>query len=71
MRVDGTFHQLSSKHLGRYVGEFTGRHDMRPLDTAGQMGLVAEGLVGKRLGYADLVSTPEPAGAGILAGDPF
>ena len=67
----GTFHQLSEAHLHRYVAEFAGRHNMRPLGTVEQMGLVAEGMVGKRLRYADLVATPDSVGASIPVGDPF
>ena len=51
----GTFHQLSAKHLDRYVQEFAGRHNMRPLDTAEQMRKVAGGLVGRRLTYRELI----------------
>ena len=63
----GTYHQMSKAHLHRYVNEFTGRHNIRPLDTAEQMGSVAVGMVGKRLRYDDLIATPEP----ITAGEPF
>ena len=52
----GTFHQMSEKHLDRYVCEFAGRHNARPLDTADQMRRVARGLVGRGLRYSDLVS---------------
>ena len=31
---DGVYHHFSKKHLGRYVTEFEGRHNRRPLDTA-------------------------------------
>ena len=51
----GTYHQMSVKHLDRYVGEFAGRHNARPLDTLVQMGCIAQGLVGKRLRYQDLI----------------
>ena len=27
----GTFHKFSEKHLARYVGEFAGRHNDRPM----------------------------------------
>ena len=50
----GTFHHVSPKHLGRYVGEFSGRHNQRPLDTVEQMGAIVRGLEGKRLRYRDL-----------------
>ena len=51
----GTYHRMSAKHLNRYVTEFSGRHNIRNLDTADQMRTVAEGMVGKRLRYRDLV----------------
>ena len=53
----GTYHQMSPKHLDRYVCEFTGRHNVRPLSTSDQMTSVAQGMVGKRLRYRDLVSS--------------
>ena len=51
----GTYHHLSPKHLGRYVGEFEGRHNDRPMDTADQMASMVQGLPGKRLRYQDLI----------------
>ena len=50
----GTYHQVSAKHLQAYVDEFSGRHNIRELDTADQMGSVARGMAGKRLSYAEL-----------------
>ncbi len=52
----GTYHRMSPKHLDRYVGEFAGRHNARPLDTINQMHAIVRGMSGKRLRYADLVS---------------
>ena len=52
----GTFHQMSEKHLQRYVSEFAGRHNARPLDTTDQMRRIARGLVGKRLQYRELTA---------------
>ena len=52
----GTYHQMSPKHLDRYVREFSGRHNVRELDTLDQMRTSARGLVGKRLPYAELVA---------------
>ena len=52
----GTYHQFSAKHLQRYVNEFEGRHNQRPMDTAEQMATMVEGSVGKRLRYSDLTS---------------
>ena len=39
----GTYHQMSAKHLGRYVGEFAGRHNDRPLDTVDQLRAIVQG----------------------------
>ena len=50
----GTYHRMSPKHLGRYVGEFEGRHNVRESDTIDQMAEVVRGMDGKRLRYADL-----------------
>ena len=52
----GTFHKISHKHLDRYVTEFAGRHNARPLDTIDQMRSIAPGMVGKQLKYNDLVA---------------
>ena len=49
----GTYHRMSPKHLGRYVGEFEGRHNQRPLDTIDQMGLMVRGTEGTQLRYKD------------------
>ena len=46
---------MSVKHLDRYVHEFAGRHNTRPLDTLVQMEHIAQGLVGKNLRYQDLI----------------
>lgn len=50
----GIYHKMSPKHLDRYVQEFSGRHNIRDVDTLTQMGLVVQGLEGKQLTYADL-----------------
>ena len=52
----GTYHQMSPKHLNRYVQEFAGRHNVRPLSTSDQMARVAQGMVGKRLRYRELIA---------------
>ena len=52
----GTFHKLSEKHMQRYVEEFSGRHNVRELDTADQMLLVARSMRGKRLTYRELTA---------------
>ena len=48
----GTFHKISKKHLHRYVNEFAGRHNIRPLDTLDQMAAIVRGMDHKRLRYA-------------------
>ena len=52
----GTFHKISPKHMDRYVTEFTGRHNMRGLDTEDQMKELLAGMAGRRLRYPDLIS---------------
>ena len=51
----GTYHRMSEKHLQRYVDEFSGRHNLRSLDTIDQMARIVRGLDGKLLRYQDLV----------------
>ena len=51
----GVYHHFSFKHLPRYINEYTGRHNQRPLDTEAQMERMVEGAIGKRLQYADLI----------------
>ena len=51
----GTFHQISPKHLHRYVNEFATRHNLRPEDTRDIMTATVTKMVGKRLMYKDLI----------------
>ena len=51
----GTYHHMSVKHLDRYVNEFEGRHNARPLDTVDQMSAAVRNMGGKRLPYAELI----------------
>ncbi len=52
----GTFHKLSPKHLDRYIRQFAGKHNLRPLSTLDQMRLVVRSLTGKRLAWKDLIA---------------
>ena len=52
---DGVYHHMSPKHLNRYIDEFEGRHNSRPMDTADQMSAIAYRSQGKQLRYADLI----------------
>ncbi len=51
----GTFHNISPKHLDRYVNEFAGRHNIRDRHTIDQMRDIVGGMIGKRLMYRDLI----------------
>lgn len=53
----GTYHKMSPKHLQKYVNEFKGRHNIRPLDTEEQMRQIFRGMVGKQLRYSDLIAS--------------
>ena len=50
----GTYHNISAKHLHRYICEFAGRHNVRELDTIEQMGELVRGMQSKRLTLAEL-----------------
>ncbi len=65
---DGVYHHFSPKHLGRYVSEFEGRHNSRPLDTADQLSLMARKSIGKRLTYDRLIGPKETRQPLLLSG---
>ena len=52
----GTYHRMSAKHMGRYVTEFVGRHNIRDADTIDQMMDIVAAMTGKRLMYRDLIA---------------
>ncbi len=54
--LTGTYHQMSAKHLDRYVGEFAGRHNQRSQDTIEQMRVMVRGMEGKRLRFRELIA---------------
>lgn len=54
--IMGTYHHVSDKHAFRYSNEFSGRHNVRSMDTAGQMETVVANSAGKRLRYEDLIA---------------
>ena len=45
----GVYHKMSPKHLQRYIDEYVGRHNARPLSTMTQIELTFKGMNGKRL----------------------
>ena len=55
---------MSPKHLDRYVSEFEGRYNHRPLNTIEQMRTMVHAASGKRLRYRDLI---EPTGGSAAA----
>ena len=61
--IHGTYHRISPKHLHRYVSEFTKRQNLRVYSTLDRMGLIAGGMVGRRLRYQDLTNGTNGHGA--------
>ena len=53
--LEGVYHHVSVKHLGRYAKEFEGRHNARSMDTERQMVSLVRGMSKKRLRYVDLI----------------
>ena len=47
---------MSVQHLARYVVEFSGRFDIRKMDTLDQMNFLVKEMEGKRLRCKDLVA---------------
>lgn len=55
----GVYHHYSVKHIHRYVNEFKGRHNARPLDTIDQMASAFLAGIGKSLRFLDLIGPRE------------
>ena len=52
--IRATYHNISPKHVDRYVDEFVGRHNTRPLGTIDQMTEIVRNMEGRRLTYDEL-----------------
>jgi len=52
----GTYHQMSTGHLHRYVAEFRGRYIQRSRDTLAQMSEFLRGGDGKQATYGELIA---------------
>ena len=52
----GTYHHMPTKHLQRYVSEFSGRHCHQSKDTIDQMIKIIAMTAGKELMYKDFIS---------------
>ena len=59
----GVYHNFTLKHTQRYVNEFAGRHNIRPMDTVDQMALMVQEQDGKRLSYNQLIGKADKAGS--------
>ena len=52
---DGTFRDMSERHLQRYANGLAGRHNDRDADTVVQLGNLARDMEGKRFRFGSLV----------------
>jgi transposase-like protein len=66
--IYGTFHNVSRKHLHRYVAEFDFRWNARKVDDGARLALAIRGAEGKRLRYKEPVAKPP---VGPAQGTPF
>lgn len=66
--IYGTFHNVSRKHLHRYVAEFDFRWNARKVDDGERLARAIKSSVGKRLRYREPVRTLPPT---PIQGTPF
>ena len=52
----GTHHQMSAKHLHRYVNEFSSRHSSARVDMIICMEQTIDGMIGRKLAYKELIA---------------
>lgn len=52
----GIYHFMNSKHLHRYVDEFSVRHNTAQVDTMDFIGMTIERMVNRRLTYKELIN---------------
>ena len=62
----GVYHQMSEKHLQRYVDEYVGRHNSRQEETMDQISGVVQAMLGKRLKYRELTAERPPESAYLV-----
>ena len=58
----GTYHNMSFKHLHRYIREFQGRHNIRKFDTFAQILTIMHNMGGTHLPYKELTKDPKRIG---------
>ena len=62
----GVYHQMSEKHLQRYVDEYVGRHNSRQEETMNQISGVVQAMLGKRLKYKELTAERPPESVWVI-----